>query len=1133
MKPPARAIVGNLVFSTDGGVWAVWDAQPFAHAHTAVADKLAVHSRIRGLLLSLPTNSMLLSICERLDPLDVVTRMAEGVDLETQDAWGVVCEATAEWLSQVSLHNRRYYVAAELPAAQRGWKDILRDSFQGVSGALGATTTPVTDQELEQRRRQARELEIRLSQHVRLHPVPPGEICWLYARALRREADEPPFDQLWEPSLGPGGREMSDPNDPTRWRPRSVLSQLTDAVVKEGGFNGDPDRPKHRRYVRIDSPGGTAYQTVLAMADMPHYFAFPGGGGEWLYHADRVGFPVDWCVRIKSVPNADAQTKVRRKHRDLIGQVDEYDGELTGAPPQLAEAIQAIDDQRTQLGANPSEPEIQATLLMSVAADNLADLEDRAGALAALFEPQEYGLARPTGGQVGLLRSMLPGTVAAQVCRDYTQFMLTRDMAAGSPFCGPEVGDPQGLLLGISLDGGNGTPVLFDPAYGPKANASPSLAAVGRLGSGKSFFLKRMCWDAVARGGQVVTIDRTASGEYVRFAQSVAGRVQVVRLEAGADVHLDPMRAFGGDERVSITLGFMSLLAGCSTHSEEGAALAEAVDTCAERPNASASDVIDELERMGNDPREPDPAARGLARRLSHYRKSPTGQIAFGKGQPMSLDADFIVFWAPNLALPDRDTLANEHSMRMMLPEQVLGQALLYLVAAVGRRVVFSDPSRFAAALYDEAWALLASPHGQKLLVEGVRDGRKHNGAIWLASQHPNDFAISELEDLLGSRFVFRQARQAIPSALRFLGVADSVDAAATLEGGLGTGQCLYRDVRDRVGLIHILPPVLPEVEASLETAPTAVHRKDVEGGEVDLQEIESVDVPALIPGDVELFDEDGVPIHSLGAGDDEDDADLDVVPVAPGSYRGPVRDDPAALGPEDFEDDAYDEDADGELDGDEVYDEDSDGDEDELDPAAYQDDDVEPEDDWPEEPEPEPEPVPRRRRAVAREPVPTVRRRVVVEEPEPVPPRRRRPAAEVHEEPEHEVPARRHRPAATYAPRPSPQPAPRRRPEVEPEPEAPVRRRRPAAAAAAVVVPSPEPELRGRPVRRPMVEPQPEPEPARIAASAEVEPELAVTARNGGSGDGIEAAAAARARARRRRRATPLSQALAHPDDE
>jgi hypothetical protein len=107
-------------------------------------------------------------------------------------------------------------------------------------------------------------------------------------------------------------------------------------------------------------------------------------------------------------------------------------------------------------------------------------------------------------------------------------------------------------------------------------------------------------------------------------------------------------------------------------------------------------------------------------------------------------------------------------------------------------------------------------------LIEGVRDGRKHNGAIWLASQHPNDFAISELADLLGSRFVFRQARQAIPAALQFLGIDDSVDAAAVLEQDMGSGQCLYRDVRDRVGLIQVLPPPLNDVASVFDTTPSA-----------------------------------------------------------------------------------------------------------------------------------------------------------------------------------------------------------------------------------------------------------------------------------------------------------------------
>lgn len=850
MKPVGRAVVGNLVWSADGGVWAYWRVQPFPHAHTSVPDKLATHAQLRGLLMNLPADSMLLSVCERLSSLDIVDRMADGIDLDRYQEWESVCDASLAWLDTVTLRRRRYYVGVALPEETSMWRKLLGDAAADVGSSFGLSPRALTGAEVDKRQRQAKAIQLRLSQTAGLLPVTSGEICWLYARSLRREMAEPALDGQWEPPGDPDSPDATVPDAEAR-RPRGVLAHLTDVVVKEGGYSDDKDRPRHRRYVRLDSPHGTAYQTVLALADMPHYFRYPGGGGEWLYQTDHAGFPVDWCVRIRALSNADAQAKVRRKHRDLIGQVDEYDGEVTGAPPQLAEAIRSIDLEREELGSNPAESELHTTILMSIAAPNLAELEEQAGALQAMFEPEEYGLARPTGGQAALLRSMLPGSSAASVCKDYSQYMLARDLAAGTPFCGSDVGDPNGLLLGVSLDGGAGTPVLFDPAYGPQVNTSPSLAAVGRLGSGKSFFLKRLCWDTVARGGQVVTIDRTRSGEYVRMAEGMPGQVQVVRLEAGSDTRIDPLRSFIGDQRTSVTLGFLSLLAGCSAQSEEGAALAEAVDAVAEDPAAHLVDVVAELGRMGADDEKPDPSARALARRLAHYARSPAGQLAFGEGEPMSLEADFIVFWAPNLTLPDRETLESDNASRLMLPEQVLGQALLYLVAAVGRQVVFRDPRRFAAALYDEAWALLASPHGQNLLVEGVRDGRKHNGAIWLASQHPNDFAISELQDLLGARFVFRQARQAIGASLEFLGVDDSVAAAATLEQGLDTGVCLYRDVRDRVGLIQVLPPALAELDEMFNTAPIAEGADGVphvlDAGD-QIEAIEPAGGPALEP---------------------------------------------------------------------------------------------------------------------------------------------------------------------------------------------------------------------------------------------------------------------------------------------
>jgi AAA-like domain len=809
VKPPARAVVGQVIWSRDGGVWAVWRVDPFAHAHTSTGDKLAVHARLRGMLIGAPADSMLLSVCEQLDRWDVVADMLEGVDEATHPAWSAVCEASAGELAGRPLHRRRYYLAACLPNGSRSWRDLLRGAAGDVSASFGLPPGRVPASEIDLRARQARAIEARLERHVTLSRAGTGEIRWLYARALRREINEPALDDSWEPvDRGPGRGSAG------------VVAHLTGATVKEGGYSGDPDRPRYRRYVRVDTPDGTGYQTVLALAELPHQFTFPGGGGEWLYHADELDFPVDWCVRVRSVPNAEAQSKVRRKHRDLLGQVEEYDGEVTGAPPQLADAIGAISSERAALAANPTEPELQATILLAIAAPDLATLEERAGAIRAMFEPEEYGVARPTGGQTGLLRSMLPGTSPAPVCRDYVQFLLAGDLAAGAPLCGPDVGDPHGLLLGVSLDTGSPAPVLFDPEYGPRVNKSPSLAAVGRLGSGKSFMLKRLCWDTLARGGQVVTIDRTRVGEYARFAETAPGRVQVVRLDADAAVCVDPLVMFAGDDRVTVTLGFLSLLAGCSTQGEEGAALNEAVETVAARPGGRLGDVVDELDRMGHGTPDPDVVARSLARRLATYRTRGAGRLAFGAGRPVSLDADLIVFWAPNLSLPDRETLEAEHRARNMLPEEVLGQALLYLVAAVGRRVVFEDPHRFGAALYDEAWALLASPFGRKLLIEGVRDGRKHNGAIWLASQLATDFEISDLLDLLGARFVFDQALGAIPSALRFLGVRHSDDAAARLEAGLREGQCLYRDVRDRVGLLHVLPPALAELHDAFNTTP-------------------------------------------------------------------------------------------------------------------------------------------------------------------------------------------------------------------------------------------------------------------------------------------------------------------------
>lgn len=814
MKFPARFVLGNMVWSRDGSVWAVYRVRPISYPYLSGREKLQEHAKIRMALMSMPDESMILSICEKLDSESVVADMAVGVD-DGNEIWRQAVENTFDAIDGIPLYHRSHYLVIKVPndTGKSETKSSLASAQASVRALLGLPPEPVARKEIETNVRAMRKIEARLRNFVSFRPVTAGEIRWLYARSLSRAIYEPELNATWEPTI----RKFGLGKDAQYVAP--TLTSMGEAVFKEGGFKDDKDRPKHRRYLSIETDRGTSYQTFLVVSDMPHQFSFPGGGGEWFFHADAVPFPVDWYARIKSVSNQDAQHKTRKQARQLVGQVSEYDGEPSGPPSSLAEAMESIDDQRAYLSSNPSEPELQCSIVFSVESDNLLELEEQAAQLQALYEPNEYMLHRPTGGQLQLFTGMLPGSPTPLVCRDYTQFLLCRDLAAGMPLGGSSVGDPRGMLLGAMLDGGTFQPVLFDPAYGPSINRSGSLGAFGALGSGKSYFIKNVMWSTLARGGQVLTLDRTVSGEYVDFSKVAPGKTQVVRLAADSDICLDPLRVFSGDdERVKFTTGFLTMLTGTSPTDLQGAVLAEAVRDASKEDGADLQRVIDILGAHADE----DEDARVLWRKLKNFSSNELAKLAFGNGPVLQLDADYIVFHAPGLSLPDRDSLLNEHLAKQLLPEQIFSQALLYLVAAIAKKVTFSNPDRFASAVFDEAWALTASIQGRQLMLDGIRDGRKHNAAIWLLSQHPNDLGDDELAHLLGNRFVFKQSRGAAKAALNFLGMDADEGWVEMLETGLDSGQCLFRDVRDRIGLIQVLEAPTESLHAAFDTNPEA-----------------------------------------------------------------------------------------------------------------------------------------------------------------------------------------------------------------------------------------------------------------------------------------------------------------------
>ncbi|HSM43622.1 MAG TPA: ATP-binding protein, partial [Acidimicrobiia bacterium] len=756
-------------------------------------------------LLALPDQSLVLSVSHRLSASEVEDRIRGRVDHESAPGWAAYVRRTATRLGGGDgVFERLWILAVRLPEAGvvGGLVDRLGAAASQVASRFGGPHAPPARSRITGAISQARGLEEELTQHLWVRPLKPVEVRWVFERAVLRGLADPPHP----------GRDTGSGSVP-------VVRLDRDTVYQEGGRTDDPARPRHRRYLRVDHPDhGVGFQTFACLAETPASWTFPYGTGEWLWHLDdQLPFPVDWGLRVERVDNETARRRALKAKRNLVGQLEEPGGDPAGPATSLASAADAIDEHRSRLEANPALPAFRATTIIALGHRHLDVLDHRARLLESTFRAAEHNFYRPTGAQLACYTAMLPGSPPPPIVAEYAQDLLPEGLASAMPFAGSTVGDPYGMLLGHSLDVRYPQPVFLDPAHPPRdLNRSASVAAVGELGAGKSFLAKTLTINTLGMGGQVVAVDRTEAGEYARLAEVVAGSTQVVEVSNQAAVGLDPFQVFTSDElRLRYGVGFITLLtatppastAGAQCHRAARAALDDAHETG--RPPRLA-DVFIHLDNTGE--------GSEVADRLKALSDVSYANLIFDEHPVLDLTADYICFHTPGLRLPRRHTSRDDQ-----LPEELVGQALLYLLAAFSRRVLFQHQDRFAALLLDEAHALTANPQGRSLVSDLIRDGRKHYAAVWAFSQLPGDLTgdtdEESLDALLGYRMVFRQARQTAPAALAFLG---SDDREANLETvtSLDTGECLLRDPTGRLGLVRINPPDDPATLAVLSTTP-------------------------------------------------------------------------------------------------------------------------------------------------------------------------------------------------------------------------------------------------------------------------------------------------------------------------
>ncbi|MEV7471430.1 ATP-binding protein [Streptomyces kronopolitis] len=840
MRIPVRHIAGNVIWTRHGTCWALWRVEGSGHAQSSRTAKERRLRALESLVKQLRGEAMLLSLCPQVDPAEVVRKMTDGVDLARSERYAQLATRVWEQLERLELTSRADWLAVPLPAvSKKQAAGMAIDAARAeMALQLGLLPAPVGARDEVRRLRQAQELAATWPSTVVLRPATEAEILWIYGHSARRGVLEPLLPEP-EQSASRG-----------RGRGAAALGQVALAegalpAAEDSDDGGAPRGRFGRRWLQVSTEWGESYQTVLALSEMPERFVFPGS--EYLASLDEFAFPVDWAMSIKVTPGDVAEAKARRQARELAGQAGEYEGETAGVPSRVLDAADGMDEYRTAITSSKSEVEVQAMGALCVWGATPAEAEARAADLQTHFAGNDYTFTRPLGEQENLWYGMLPGARTPKVMASYAQVLLAKDFAMAGAFSGSVLGDAKGPLYGLQLAGGGTRPVLTDFSLGPRKSASASAAYLGELGGGKSVGMKTAVYNILAAGrkagqpgsrGRAVIVDRTPQQEWVRFAKGCPGTLQVITIDDQAQISLDPLRTIrDAGQAQRRTESFLTLLLGIGPMSDQGIVLSEAIEATLAGPAPSMAALVSELQARGRR----DATSNAVARKLSAVARKDLARTIFDPTLPVvdTSKADAIVFATANLALPKEHELTADRLSTLEF-EKTFGRAALYLIAALCREICFANPREFCVAVWDECWWLTSSPEGMALLLELVRDGRKHNAGCLVGSHDGEDIGPEAsatgqvIRGLFPRKYLFRQTDVALAKrGLAFLDLdPDDADLVELVTTGLSpmdvadeiraqrAGECLHRDLYGRIGGMQVVMPADPEAEAAIHSDP-------------------------------------------------------------------------------------------------------------------------------------------------------------------------------------------------------------------------------------------------------------------------------------------------------------------------
>ncbi len=819
---PTAAVRGNLQFTHSGLVTATYFINPLGYGLRRAGDKFDVKAAHHALVNNLPNGSLLLGIQARLNTINVLGKMVEGVDLDECEDYALEVVAAYERVRAIVPQTRIFLLSIPVGSSGPALSGLSR-MWRGSTTTIDATALSKAD--LDTYDDTANEILSRIGSDFEPVPVPAALFQWLWEHYLSRGAS-------------------GDPVAPTR---AGVLDDATAAVFRSAALDEGAQTDSNRRLrpsfvpvikvVQPDFEFRPSYQAILTPNSFPYGgMNFPGGS-EFLNVLDSMeNVTIDWGMRI-STRAADAVLKNNEQNLRRLGeQMDQRDQEVSFAQNTLMSKVQMLSEYNNHFEVNGGESEVSFTTVIAVGSPSHDATMDAVNTIKRRYKRFQVEMTAPVGAQVDLWSMMIPGSPPRRAYDDFAH-IVPSDMWSGFvPFTTSQIGDDSGPVIGVNLLSGQFEPIHFGIMEAALHDLSASFAVTGELGSGKSYFLKLMAVLVHDMGGQFLAIDRSQVGEWEHFARSIDNAV-VIDL-SNPTVSLDPLRLFDARVAGERTLDSILPLLDLSPTSGAGALIGSLLTPkgIAEHGIRSLLDLYNVVCRLRDERGTAEEYADLAARLGSIVERMP---VLFDPAlRPLRLDAAATVIRSHNLALPTAEELITPHLYNRLPLTKRLGTALYELVGVTAREAFLSDNGRFGLLVGDEAHHFTQTQVGSSVTSDFSRDGRKHLAAIGLASHDPATDFQGAAHNLIPNRFVFRQRDETLArNSLEWLGV-DLEEAPFLLQilreetsppVGLGRqvpeerrGEMFMRDALNRIGRGKVLGPARPDRAEAISSTPNA-----------------------------------------------------------------------------------------------------------------------------------------------------------------------------------------------------------------------------------------------------------------------------------------------------------------------